>query len=146
MRKAIFINKDGGLVENIPDKWEASLLRLKPFASEALKMLQAAGYLIIVVAEHPDLAHGLEESSVERIRQYLEALLMMFNVRISGYYYCPHDPAGSVASYARACDCRKPAAGLLLRAAADHQIDLGASWFIGCSEEDLVAARRARCR
>src|SRR5688572_15168634 len=113
MRKAVFICKEGALVENNPPSSEPSLIRLKPFAVDALKMLQASGYSIIVVSEQPEVAHGLPEQTIDRMRQYLEALLMMFNIRINGFYYCPHDPAGSVAAYKRKCECRKPAPGLL---------------------------------
>lgn len=146
MRKAVFICKEGALVENDAPSSEPSLIRLKPFAVDALKVLQASGYTIIVVSEQPDVAHGLPEQTIERMRQYLEALLMMFNIRINGFYYCPHDPAGTVAAYKRKCECRKPGAGLLLRAAHEHQIDLNASWLIGTTDRDLEMARNAGCR
>jgi histidinol-phosphate phosphatase family protein len=145
MRKAVFVN-DGTLMDNSSDNIEAALIRLKPFAVNALKMLQSAGYTIIVISEQPAVAYGLAEAAVERMRQYLEALLMMFSVRIGGYYYCPHDPAGSVAAYARVCECRRPAPGLLLRAAGEHQIDLNASWLLGSARQDRAVAGRAGCR
>jgi D-glycero-D-manno-heptose 1,7-bisphosphate phosphatase len=146
MRKAVFIVKDGALLVPMPGNVEASLMRMMPFAVDALKRLQGAGYSIVVMSEQPEVAHGVTETQIDRMRQYLEALLMMFNVRINGFYYCPHDPKGTVNAYTRACECRTPAPGLLLRAAAEHQIDLRSSWVIGTTAEELEAAARAGCR
>ncbi|MEW6732235.1 MAG: HAD hydrolase-like protein [Acidobacteriota bacterium] len=146
MRKAIFIEKDGALMENT-DKREPALMRFLPFAVDALKMLQSANYLIIVTTRLPEVAHGiLTDRDVERMRQYLEAMLMMFNIRTNGLYYCPHDPEGTVPAYAHSCECYASVPQLLLRAIADHQINMSAVWMISSASSDLQAAKRLGCR
>jgi D-glycero-D-manno-heptose 1,7-bisphosphate phosphatase len=67
-------------------------------------------------------------------------------IRLSGFYYCPHDPQGSVKGYAVHCDCRKPLPGLLVEAAQELHIDLENSWMIGDILHDVEAGNRAGCR
>src|SRR5581483_11142184 len=69
-----------------------------------------------------------------------------FGVPLAGFYYCPHHPQGQVNSYAVTCRCRKPAPGMLRRAAADLGIDLAESWMLGDILDDIEAGRRADCR
>jgi len=84
-------------------------------------MLESAGYRIVVVSNQSGVARGFfPESALAAVEGRLGELLAGFGVPLAGFAYCPHHPEGRVARYARACDCRKPAPGMLLRAAAER--------------------------
>jgi len=146
MRKAIFLDKDGTLIEDVPYNWDASLIRLMPGVGKGLRRLQAAGYALIVVSNQPGVAHGFFSiEALGHVETTLRALLAEENIQLDGFYYCPHHPDGRIAAYATACDCRKPLPGLLVQAAADYAIELRASWMIGDILHDVEAGRRAGC-
>jgi D-glycero-D-manno-heptose 1,7-bisphosphate phosphatase len=147
MRKAIFLDKDGTLIEDVPYNCDTSLIRLMPGVSEGLRRLQAAGYALIVVSNQPGVAHGLfTTEALHHVETALRALLADDAIRLDGFYYCPHHPDGRIAAYAAACDCRKPSPGLLMQAASDYAVELHASWMIGDILHDVEAGRRAGCR
>lgn len=146
-RKAVFLDKDGTLVRDIPYNINPNYIVLTAGANQALKMLSQAGYLLIVITNQAGVAHGFfKESDLSAVKMQLRVLLQAFDVALSGFYYCPHHPNGVVASYAIACECRKPKPGLLLTAAQDHAIELKQSWFIGDILHDVEAGRAAGCR
>jgi len=147
MRKAIFLDKDGTLIEDVPYNCDVRMIRLMPGASEGLRRLQVAGYALIVVSNQPGVAHGFfPTDALRQVEMTLGALLQDERVRLDGFYYCPHHPKGRVTAYAAVCDCRKPSPGLLIQAASDYGIDLRASWMIGDILHDVEAGRRAGCR
>jgi D-glycero-D-manno-heptose 1,7-bisphosphate phosphatase len=147
MRKAIFLDKDGTLIEDVPYNCDVSLIRLMPNASQGLRRLQAAGYALIVVSNQPGVARGFfSTEALNHVETTLRALLADEGVRLDGFYYCPHHPDGCIAAYATACDCRKPFPGLLMQAASDYAVELQASWMIGDILHDVEAGRRAGCR
>src|SRR5438105_9598454 len=86
------------------------------------------------------------ETTLGRMHEHLLSQLARLQVRIDGIYYCPHHPDGVIAELAICCDCRKPQPGMLLRAAADLDIDLQRSWFVGDILDDVEAGNRAGCR
>jgi D-glycero-D-manno-heptose 1,7-bisphosphate phosphatase len=144
---AVFLDKDGTLVEDIPYNVDPALIRLTPGAGDALRRLQAAGYKLILVSNQSGVARGLfTEDALQSVRDRLAVLLVEFDVSLNGFYYCPHHPDGVVPEYARTCLCRKPAPGLILDAAVKHGIDLQRSWLIGDILNDVEAGRRAACR
>lgn len=147
MNKAVFIDRDGTLIKNVPYNVTPELIVPEKNAVEALRQLQAHDYLLVVVANQGGIAKGLfTEKELIKANTYLAGLLAKQNVFIDAFYYCPHHPDGMVADYAKKCDCRKPAPGLLLRAAAELQIDLKHSWMIGDMLDDVEAGHRAGCK
>ncbi len=145
--RAVFLDKDGTLIEDIPYNVDPELIRPTKGALEALRFLQDAGYQLIVVSNQSGVARGIfPERALIDVEKRLRAILSSAGVNLAGFYYCPHHPRAVVASYALDCDCRKPKPGLLLRAASEHQIDLGSSWMIGDILNDIQAGKSAGCR
>jgi histidinol-phosphate phosphatase family protein len=145
--RAVFLDKDGTLIEDIPYNVDPAAIRLAPGAGEALCRLAAAGYKLLVVTNQSGVARGLfAEAALQGVEARMAALLAEYGAQFDGFYYCPHYPGGAVREYAIECTCRKPAPGLLLRAAAEHGIDLRQSWLIGDILNDVEAGRRAGCR
>jgi histidinol-phosphate phosphatase family protein len=131
----------------VPYNIDPTNLRLRDDAGAALQALQYAGYELILVINQSGVALGyFEESALDAVWRALREQLGNYSVQLSAVYYCPHHPAGRVAPYALACDCRKPKAGLLRRAARERGIDLARSWMIGDILDDIEAGRRAGCR
>jgi D-glycero-D-manno-heptose 1,7-bisphosphate phosphatase len=145
--RAVFLDKDGTLIEDVPYNVRPEQIRLLPGGAEGLRRLHAAGYRLIVVSNQSGVAHGyFAEEALAGVERRLRQLLAEAGVPLAGFYYCPHHPDGSVAAYRVACACRKPEPGLLLRAAREHGIDLARSWLIGDILNDVEAGRRAGCR
>ena len=136
MSRAVFIDKDGTLVENVPYNVDPARVLLARGAAQAMDTFVAHGYRIIVVSNQPGIALGrFSEKDLEDVERRLRQLLPA----LDAFYYCPHGPKAG-------CDCRKPAPGLIERAAREHGIDLAASWMIGDILDDVEAGRRAGCR
>lgn len=147
LRSAVFIDKDGTLVENVPYNVDPDRIALVPGAAAGLVRLAALGYRLFVVSNQAGLALGrFDAAQLDRAWRHLAAMLSQQGVQLDGFYYCPHHPQGSVAQLAVACNCRKPAPGMLLRAAEEHGIDLASSWMVGDILDDVEAGRRAGCR
>lgn len=143
---AVFIDKDGTLIDDVPFNVDPDRMRLAPGAAEGLPLLAAAGYRLIVVSNQPGVALGMfTEDALFGVRERLAALLAAVGVPLDGFYYCPHDPAATVVRYRRYCQCRKPAPGLILRAARELDVDLSRAWLIGDILDDIEAGRRAGC-
>jgi D-glycero-D-manno-heptose 1,7-bisphosphate phosphatase len=146
-RPAVFIDKDGTLVHDVPPNVEVDRVRLRSDAGVALGRLQRQGYALVLVSNQPGVAQGLfDEAALAAAWERLALQLALYRVAFDGIYYCPHHPDGRDPRYARECDCRKPQAGLLHRAAAEHGLDLTRSWLIGDILDDIEAGRRAGCR
>jgi D-glycero-D-manno-heptose 1,7-bisphosphate phosphatase len=134
--RAVFFDKDGTLVENLPYNADPSRIALTAHAAEAIGALAAAGYRLIVVSNQPGVALGyFGAGDLYAVEARLRELLPSLNA----FYYCPHKPAAG-------CKCRKPASGLLLRAAREHGVRLDRSWMVGDILDDIEAGRRAGCR
>lgn len=144
--KAVFLDKDGTLVQDVPYNVDPERIALAAGAVEGLRLLHRAGYALIVVSNQSGVARGMfEESALGAVEARLRDLLGRAGVPLAGFYYCPHFPGGEIARYSVECDCRKPAPGLILRAAEEHGIDLAQSWFVGDILNDVEAGRRAGC-
>lgn len=145
--KAIFLDKDGTLIHDVPYNIDPARIELMPGAVQGLKMLQGAGYRLIVVSNQSGVARGyFAEAALMPVEERLRDLLARGGVLLDGLYYCPHHPQGRVAEYAIHCACRKPAPGLLLQAAQEHDLTLHSSWMIGDILDDVEAGRRAGCQ
>jgi D,D-heptose 1,7-bisphosphate phosphatase len=146
-RKAVFLDKDGTLIEDVPYNVDPEKIRFCSGVLAGLQLLHTAHYQLIVITNQAGIAHGyFSEADLLLVEHRLKELLATVNVPLHGFYYCPHHPQGVIPAYTQACNCRKPRAGLLLKAAQELRIELTQSWFIGDILNDIEAGRLARCR
>ncbi len=147
LRPALFLDKDGTLLEDLPFNADPARMRFAEGAPQALVRLAALEMPLIVVSNQAGVALGrFEAARLDEVRARLETMFSACGATLAAAYFCPHHPQGSVAAYAVACDCRKPRPGLLQRAAREHAIDLQRSWMIGDILDDVEAGKRAGCR
>lgn len=145
--KAVFLDKDGTLVEDVPYNVDPALVTYTPNAINALQKLQAYGFKLFLVTNQAGLAKGVfSENQFNQLKDFLTDSLASHGIHLCGFYYCPHHPDGNVSRHAMPCACRKPAPGMLLDAARRHNIDLSRSWMVGDILHDIEAGRRAGCR
>ena len=146
-RPAVFIDRDGTLTEEVGYVNHPRRIRLLPRSAEAIRRLNAAGIAAIVATNQAGLARGyfsaevLQAANDEMLRQLKEA-----GARLDGVYVCTHHPTEGAPPYRIECECRKPKAGLLQRAARELGIDLTASAMIGDRASDLDCGRAAGAR
>ena len=150
-QKAIFLDRDGTI-----NKYVGFLRKIEDFelidgVAEAIRKINESGYLCIVVTNQPVIARGeVTVEELQLIHDKMETLLGQAGAYVDAIYYCPHHPdrgyEGEVVELKIDCDCRKPKPGLILRAAEDFNIDLGASWMIGDGKNDAGAGKAAGCR
>jgi histidinol-phosphate phosphatase family protein len=142
--RAIFLDKDGTLVEDVPYNVDPARLRFTPGALEALRLWRDAGFQLVVVTNQSGLGRGLfGRAELEALQRALAGRLAEAGIPLAGFHACPHAPA---VAPARGCACRKPAPGLLLAAARAHGIDLARSWMVGDILNDVEAGHLAGCR
>lgn len=147
MNKAIFLDKDGTLIFNVPYNVDPALIMLQDNMVKGLRTLQEEGFMLIVVSNQSGVAFDyFEEKELLQVKQKMEMLLEREGLKLDGFYYCPHHPDGVVEDYTMNCDCRKPAPGMLLKAAEEFNIDLSQSWMIGDILNDVEAGNRTGCR
>lgn len=144
---AVFLDKDGTLVHNVPYNVDPARIRLASGAGQALRMLADAGFRLFVVSNQSGVARGyFGEEALPGVEARIRELLAADGVAIEAFAWCPHHPQGSVPAYARTCDCRKPQPGMITRLASEHRVDLARSWMVGDIMDDVEAGRRAGCR
>src|SRR4051812_8050025 len=118
--KAVFLDKDGTLIRDIPYNVDTEKIVIEEETIEAIRLLKSEGFLMIVVSNQSGLAKGFfTEDQLDNVWNYVARQLHKSLLTIDAFYYCPHDPAGAVERYAVECDCHKPLPGLLLNAARD---------------------------
>ncbi|MCW7536312.1 HAD family hydrolase [Aquabacterium sp. A7-Y] len=145
LAKAVFLDKDGTVVENVPYNVDPAQLRFTPHAVEGLQMLADEGYRLIMITNQPGVGLGLfDMAALTRLQHALAERLAQHGLVLDGFYACTHAP-GLDASRAP-CECRKPAPGLLLQAAQELGLDLEQCWMVGDILDDIEAGRRAGCR
>jgi D-glycero-D-manno-heptose 1,7-bisphosphate phosphatase len=143
MIKAAFLDRDGVINRKAPEgeyvtRWEE--MEFLPGVADAIVLLAGAGFRIFVISNQRCVAKGLLTiQDLEVLHGRMRDFLASEGAKIDGIYYCPHDDQPP-------CSCRKPAPGMLLNAASDHQIDLHESWMIGDSASDVEAGKRAGCK
>lgn len=143
--RAVFLDKYGTLVHDVPENVDPARIELLQSVGPALRALQDAGYLLIVVSNRPGVALGrFASSALQAVEARLDELLAPYGVVITAYGWCPHAPNGRGGMIA--CTCRKPRPGLLLDAARVHDVALERSWMIGDLLDDVEAGARAGCR
>jgi len=145
--KAIFLDRDGTLIEdpgyiNNPDQ-----IKLLDGVAEALAELKALGYKLIVTSNQSGVARGIvTEKTLGEIHNRLKQLLAEKGGHLDKIYYCPYHPDGVIPKYRKESDWRKPNPGMLLAAAGEMNVDLGESWVIGNSSRDIEAGLRTGCQ
>jgi D-glycero-D-manno-heptose 1,7-bisphosphate phosphatase len=152
---AVFLDRDGVLNELVPDpssgRPESPLdpeqVAIVAGAAAALRALRRAGYLIVGASNQPAAAKGVVGiAQLERVHSRVLELLERDGASVDAFQICFHHPDGIVPALTRRCDCRKPAPGMLVAAAETWGIDLGASWMVGDSDDDVAAGAAAGCR
>src|SRR5688572_6595729 len=144
MNRAVFIDRDGTLSEEVGYINHPERFRLFPYAGEAIKYLNENGWLAIVTTNQAGVARGyFSEEMITTVHAVMTRDLESDGARLDAIYYCSHHPTVGEAPYRLDCDCRKPRPGLISRAAAEFEIDLEASWMVGDRYSDIEVARNA---
>jgi D-glycero-D-manno-heptose 1,7-bisphosphate phosphatase len=145
---AVFLDRDGILLEDRGLLTRSEDLRVLPGAPHALRRLKGAGFRLIVVSNQAVVARGLiSEQQLAEIHVEMGRMLAAAGAPpLDAIYCCPHHPNATLPEYRVECECRKPRPGLLLRAAREHGLDLAASFFVGDRITDIIAGVRAGCR
>jgi D-glycero-D-manno-heptose 1,7-bisphosphate phosphatase len=142
MRPAVFIDRDGTVIEEAGYLDRFDLIVPFPWSGRAIRMLKDVGYVVVIVTNQAGIARGFfDEPFVREVHARLDAMLRAEGVDVDGYYYCPHHPEGTVEGYRQACDCRKPAPGLVQAAARDLDLDPSRSFVIGDKWLDIELAK-----
>jgi len=146
-RRAVFLDRDGTLSEEVGYINHPSRFQLFPYAATAIKRLNDNGWLAVLVTNQAGVARGyFSEHLLSQVHEKMTEALKTENARLDGVYYCAHHPSAGEPPYRTDCDCRKPKPGLILQAASDLNIDLDKSWMIGDRYGDVELARNAGVR
>ena len=146
-RRAVFIDRDGTISEEVGYVNHPSRYRVFPYAAEAIKRLNEANLLAILITNQAGVARGyFTEDVIGSVHGLLAQELERGGARLDAVYYCPHHPTVGQAPYRFDCDCRKPRPGLIRRAADEFDIDLANSWMVGDRYSDTELARNAGTR
>jgi D-glycero-D-manno-heptose 1,7-bisphosphate phosphatase len=144
MKRAVFIDRDGTISEEVGYINHPSRFRVFPYAAAAIKHLNDAGWLAIVVTNQAGVARGyFSEDMIQTVHGEMTKALENGGARLDAVYYCAHHPSVGELPYRFDCDCRKPKPGLISRAARDFSIDLAGSWMVGDRYSDVELARNA---
>jgi D-glycero-D-manno-heptose 1,7-bisphosphate phosphatase len=144
-QKAIFLDKDGTLIPDIPYNIDPDKITLSDYVAEGLELLADKGFQFIIVTNQSGVARGcFKEEALIGVQDKITRLLQEHSIRLSGFYYCPHVQNELTGEHT--CICRKPLPGLLFKAAAERKINLENSWMIGDILNDVEAGNRAGCR
>lgn len=153
--KAVFLDRDGVINEIVYHK-EMGILDspanvdefvLFPDVADAINKFHDLGFKVIVISNQPGIAKDkFSIEGFEKIKQKMKEELANQRASVDAEYYCLHHPEGKNKDYTMVCECRKPKPGLILKASADHDIDLANSWMIGDGITDIQAGSKAGCR
>lgn len=143
-RPALFMDRDGTVSEEVGYVNHPSRFRVFPYSAEAIRLLNDNGWLAIIVTNQAGVARGyFSEDVIIQIHDQLRRDLETASAKLDAIYYCAHHPSVGEPPYRLDCDCRKPKAGLIDRAAKDFPIDLERSWMVGDRYSDIELARNA---
>ena len=147
MEKAVFLDRDGTIIEDTGYPCEIVKIKFLPGVGEAINLVNRSGFRVIVVANQSGVARGyFTEETVEKVNNYIQESLAKQGAFIDKFYYCPHHIEGDIEKYAKECYCRKPNPGMIEEATRDFGIDTKDSFLIGDKMSDIEAGRRAGCR
>jgi histidinol-phosphate phosphatase family protein len=138
LRPAVFLDRDGTLIDDEHYLSDPAKVRLRPGAARAVRRLREAGLATVVVTNQSGIARGLfTEADYVRVRERLDELLAAQGATLDASYHCPHHP-----EFGEACACRKPGIALFQQAASEHALDLARSAFVGDRFRDVAPAGR----
>ena len=147
MKPAVFLDRDGTLIEDVGYLDSLSRVAFYPWTVDAIRMLNRAGLPVVVVTNQSGVARGMfDVALVGETHRAIDARLAAGGARVDAYYYCPHHPDGPVAAYARSCDCRKPGRGMIDKATADLGLDPAQSFVVGDTWTDVQLGRTVGAR
>ena len=147
MPPAVFLDRDGTILDELGYLTPDSALHLYPYSLDAIRVLSTSGFLVIVITNQGGIGLGLYDAAfVEQTHAALGARVAAAGGCVAAWHYCPHHPEAVVPALRQVCECRKPAAGLVRRAAQEHDIDLARSWVVGDQWRDIEVAHRTGAR
>lgn len=147
MRPAVFLDRDGTLLEEANYLDRLDRLVFFPYAVDAVRLLNRGGYAVVVITNQSGVGRGMySEEFVRETHDLVAARMRAGGAHVDGFYYCPHHPDATVRAYRQECDCRKPAPGMLVRAAADLDLDLARSFAVGDKWTDVGVGRTTGAR
>ncbi len=146
MRRAVFLDRDGTMIEERGYLNRLDLVTPFPYTADAIGRLRCAGFAVVVVTNQAGIARGFfDEAFVRSVHAHLNTLLPADAIP-DAYYFCPHHPEGVVESYRVECRCRKPAPGMIEQAVADLDLDVARSFVVGDKWLDIGLANQAGAR
>jgi D-glycero-D-manno-heptose 1,7-bisphosphate phosphatase len=144
---AVFLDRDGTLIEEVGYLDRPERVELFPYSIDAIRAFNRAGLKVVLVSNQSGVARGFfTEETVDRVHRHIADLLAAGGVHLDAYYYCPHHPDGKVAEYTRRCECRKPGPGLVERAVRELDVDPRRSYTVGDRWLDVALARTVGAR
>lgn len=144
MHKAVFLDRDGTVTEEVGYLNDLSKLRLIPNAGKAIQALNQSGFKVILVTNQAGVARGyFPETLVHEAHDQLKQMLRQEGAYLDGIYHCPHHPTAGTTRYTMTCDCRKPSIGLIQRAVRDLSLDVKQSYVVGDKWSDVELGHRA---
>lgn len=147
MRPAVFVDRDGTLLEEAGYLDRLERLVFFPFAIDAIRLLNRADYAVVIVTNQSGIARGMYgEPFVRETHAVIRSRVEEGGARVDGFYYCPHHPDATVPEFKRDCECRKPSPGMLTAAARDLDLDLPRSFSVGDKWTDVAVGAAAGAR
>ena len=144
---AVFLDRDGTINEEVGYLDQPEKLRMIPGAARAIQLINESGMKALVVTNQSGVARGFfDEAMVQAIHARMQEILRRDGAWIDRFYYCPHHPTHGQGRYLQDCPCRKPAPGMLLKAAEDLNLSLEDSYIVGDTMNDIEAGARAGVR
>jgi len=141
-RPAAFLDRDGTLNVEVHYAHRPEQITWIDGAVDAIRRLNEAGWWVFVVTNQAGVAYGyFDEETVHALHRWMAANLEARGARVDAFYYCPHHPTKGQGRYKIACDCRKPAPGMLRQAMAEYPVDAARSFIIGDRDRDVDAGR-----
>lgn len=149
LERAVFFDKDGTLINNIPYNVDPNKVTFSSGAEKALSILKSLNseFQYHIVTNQAGVALGLfEEKELIPLRSKISEMFQQLGVTLSDFHYCPHHPEGKIKEFSIECDCRKPAPKMIMTAASKYNLDLSHSWMIGDILDDIESGKRAGCK
>ena len=144
MNRAVFLDRDGTMIEDVGYLDRLQRLKLFPYTVDAMRLLNRAGFKIVVVTSQAGVANGvITEDFVKEAHDEIGRRAAEGGAHIDGFYYCPHSPTAVVERYRRECDCRKPKPGMIHSAQHDLSLDLNRSFLVGDRWRDIEMGQAA---
>ena len=147
MRPAVFLDRDGTIIEERGYLDRLDLLELFPWTVDAIRLVNRAGFAAVVITNQSAIGRGIiDEPFLHRVHEAIDARMAAGRARIDAYYFCPHHPDADLEAYRQTCRCRKPQPGLIERACRELQLDPSRSVMVGDKPSDLEVAPRVGAR